>query len=81
MIMTEIPLTEEILYKNTYDEKTNSYKVYNTEHYIQYCLSNNYVIKYWKNVNKFTYEGLPLKYVSDLQLLFKLMRLNKEVIV
>ena len=40
------------LEENTYEEETNAYVAYNTEYYVQYCLGENYVVKYWKEKEK-----------------------------
>lgn len=76
-----IPLTEEILYKNTFDEETSSYGVYSGNGFIQYTLGDKYVVRYYPDINKFIYEGIELKYVSDLQHLIKLIGINREIIL
>ena len=78
-----IPLTQELLYKNTYDEASNTYHVYNTVGYVQYCITDRFVIKCYTDGEKevFKYEGLVLEYVHDLQHLLEIARIDKEIIL
>lgn len=79
--MEPIALTEEILYKNTYDEVSNTYHVYASVGVIQYYIGGNYVIRYYPDRNVFMYEGLYIKTVDELQQLMNLMHLDKEVVI
>ena len=80
---TPIPLTQEILYKNTYDEASNTYHVYNTVGYVQYCITDRFVIKCYTDGEKevFKYEGLVLEYVHDLQHLLEIARIDKKIVL
>lgn len=79
--MSPIPLTQEIMHKNTYNVESNEYAVYVGEHNIQYHLGDFYVVKYNPDINIYSYDGIVLKYVSDLQHLCKLIGLSKNVIL
>ena len=79
--MNPIPLTQEIMYKNTYNVESNDYAVYVGEHNIQYHLGDFYVVKYNSDLNIYSYEGIVLKYVNDLQHLMKLSEIKREVIL
>lgn len=79
--MNPIPLTQEIMYKNTYNVESNDYTVYVGEHNIQYHLGDFYVVKYNSDLNIYSYEGIVLKYVNDLQHLMKLSKIKREVIL
>ena len=81
--VTPIPLTQNILYKNTYDEKENKYWVYSGLGYIQYCLSDSFAVKCYTDSVKeeFRYEGLKLEYVHELQHLLDIAHVDKEIIL
>ena len=78
-----IPLTQELLYKNTYDEASNTYHVYNTAGYVQYCITDRFVVKCYTYGEKevFKYEGLILEYVHDLQHLLEIARIDKKIVL
>ena len=51
-----IPLTAEIMHKNTYDVETNKYAVYVGNGVVQYHIGNDYVVKYDIEKDTYTYE-------------------------
>ena len=62
-----IPLTTSFLYKNTYDESTNTYHSYHSNECVQYSLTNKVYVKYYEGINVFMYEGIKIQYVHQLQ--------------
>ena len=81
--VTPIPLTQNILYKNTYDEKENKYWVYSGLGYIQYCLSDSFVVRCYTDGIKeeFRCEGLKLEYMHELQHLLDIAHVDKEMVL
>ena len=63
-------LTEEFLYKN-------SYRVYNTPYFVQYCI--NYIFTIKKIDDKFLFDGIKLKYIHEFQHWFDLCHIDKEI--
>ena len=76
-----VPLTQEILYKNTYDENTNTYRVYNTQGVTQYSLSDLFIVRWYENETYPRYEGLPLHSVHELQHLLEIAGVDRKIVI
>ena len=81
MTIKGVPLTQEILHKNTYDPESNTYWVYANANYIQYSLSAVNAVKYYPERDAFMYEGIQLRYVHELQHLVNLLHLKRRIII